>query len=201
MSGLSASDAALRERITELCVHIPCGGIRGPVLHYIPRRPDYSERWQSCRCEDEPEVWPESDVSRERDLCVICFRGTAGGRSRWAWHACPDCRDVNEALGRRWGVRPFRLGRHSIMNGVGVRFADPPEKQAEDTARLIEFARGDGRLRDWRRREYRRLAGHFDPLADIPLREWQQVWPPGRAASIDAFTRLLDRQLPLPPPR
>jgi hypothetical protein len=28
---LSATDAALRERITELSVHIPCGGLRDPL--------------------------------------------------------------------------------------------------------------------------------------------------------------------------
>jgi len=28
---LTAADAALRERITELSVHIPCGGLRGPA--------------------------------------------------------------------------------------------------------------------------------------------------------------------------
>ncbi|OBJ70998.1 hypothetical protein [Mycobacterium sp. 1274756.6] len=201
MSGLSAADAALRDRLTELCVHIPCGSIRGPVLRFIPRRPERPVLWQSCRCEDDPEVWEDSDVSRVQDLCLICFRGTAGGRSRWAWHGCPDCVDINVALGRAWGVQPFRLGRHSLMNGVGVRGGAPPAVQAEDTARLVEFARGDGRLRDWRRREYRRLAAQFDPLADIPVREWQQVWPPGRAASADAFARLLDRELPLRPPR
>jgi hypothetical protein len=28
---LSATDTALRERINQLSVHIPCGGLRGPV--------------------------------------------------------------------------------------------------------------------------------------------------------------------------
>jgi hypothetical protein len=74
---LSATDAALRERITELSVHIPCGRLRGPVQ----RR----GRWQSCPDEDSPERWEDCDVSRTRDLCIVCFKGTAGGISRWAW--------------------------------------------------------------------------------------------------------------------
>jgi hypothetical protein len=41
------------------------------------------------------------------------------------------------------------------------------------------------------RREYLRLAGRFDPLADVALRVWQEEWPPGTAASRDAFARLL----------
>jgi hypothetical protein len=67
----------------------------------------------------------------------------------------------------------------------------PPEVRNEQIARLAAFAKGDDRLRDWRRQEYLRLASKFDPSADIPLRVWQQEWPPGTAASVDAFERLL----------
>ncbi len=38
---LTATDAALRERIGELCVHIPCGGLRGTgarQVAVVPRR-------------------------------------------------------------------------------------------------------------------------------------------------------------------
>lgn len=194
---LNAADATLRQRITELSVHIPCGGLRGPLDRWIPWRPRFPMRWQSCRDEDSPEVWEGCDVSSEKDLCVICFRGTAGGRSRWAWRACVDCRAVNGALERAWGVRPFALGRHSLMNGIGVRGGASPEAQKHQITGLAAFARGDGRLRDWRAQEFRRLAGSFDPVADVTLREWQQHWPPGRAASVDAFERLLGVELPL----
>ena len=63
------------------------------------------------------------------DLCIICFRATAGGTSRWAWLACENCRAVNESIESRWGFRPFALGRHSLMNGIGVRGGSPPEVQ------------------------------------------------------------------------
>lgn len=188
---LTATDAALRERITGLSVHIPCGGLRGPL------GAGNFARWQSCRDEDSPEKWEGCDVSRDYDLCIICFRATAGGRSRWAWLACEDCRAVNTALESAWGFRPFALGRHSLMNGIGVRGGDPPEVQEAQIARLAEFAKGDDRLREWKRQEYWRLASRFDPLADIPLRVWQQEWPPGRGASWDAFSRLTG----LEPPR
>ena len=187
---LSAGDAALRERITELSVHIPCGGLRGP----LQRRGGASRlplRWQSCRDEDSPEVWEGCDVSRERDLCIICFRATAGGISRWAWLACENCRAVNKSIESRWGFRPFALGRHSLMNGIGVRGGSPPEVREAQLARLAAFAKGSPRLREWRRQEYSRLASSFDPYADIPLRVWQQEWAPGKEASVDAFGRLL----------
>jgi hypothetical protein len=190
---LSATDAALRERITELSVHIPCGRLRGPAR----RR----GRWQSCPDEDSPEQWEDCDVSSACDLCVVCVKGTAGGVSRWAWLGCEDCRAINAALERAWGVRPLALGRHSLMNGIGIRGGASPEVVKQQTARLVEFARGVGRLRDWQRQEYRRLAVEFDPLADIPLRVWQQKWPPGRRASADAFSRLLERELSLHPPK
>ena len=183
---LSAADAALRERITELSVHVPCGRLRGPV----------QARWQSCPDEDSPEKWEGCDVSRERDLCIVCFRGTAGGRSRWAWLGCDNCRAINDALPQAWGFRPLALGRHSLMNGIGVRGDAPPVVQKRQITQLVAFAGGDERLRDWRRQEYRRLAAAFDPLADVPLAAWQEQWPSGRRASADAFARIVGRELP-----
>ncbi|WP_343709454.1 hypothetical protein [Mycobacterium sp.] len=186
---LSPTDAALRARIKEICVHIPCGRLRGPV----PDTADtyYFRRcWQSCMDEDAPESWEGCDVSRAMDLCIICARGTAGGASRWSWLACADCRAVNTALPSRWGLRPFALGRHSLMNGIGVRGGVSPDVQKEQRERLKGFVKNFGSLEHWHEQEYRQLAGKFDPLADIPLRLWQQEYPPGRPASWDAFSRL-----------
>jgi hypothetical protein len=187
---LSAADAALRERIRELSVHIPRGGLRGPV----------DGRWQSCRDEDSPERREGCDVSSAKDLCIICFRATAGGTSRWSWLACVNCLRVNESIA--WasenGHRPFALGRHSMMNGIGVRGDAPPEVQDRQIARLVAFAKGDTGLHEWRSGEYPRLASRFDPLADVPLRVWQSEWPPSREASVDAFARLLGHK-PDPP--
>lgn len=187
---LTPADAALRQRITELSVHIPCGRLRGPVRRR-PYQPPGPLRWQSCRHEDNPEKWEGADVSRDHDLCIICFRATAGGRSRWSWLACPDCRAVNEAIRERTGLRPFALGRHSLMNGIGVRLNAPAEVAAAQVDRLVAFSRGDSRLARWKHDEYRRLADAFDPAADVPLTQWQLQWPPGRRLSWDAFRRLL----------
>ncbi len=174
-----------RPRLTEPCVHIPCGGIRGPI--------GARQRWQSCACESDPRKWPGCDVSREKDLCVICLRATAGGTSRWSWLACSDCRAVNDAAGSVLGATPLALGRHSVMNGIGVRGGGPAEVTRAQIERLVEFARGAGRTRltSWRDQEYRRLASAFDPDADVPLRVWQDRFPPSSAASLDAFRRLL----------
>jgi hypothetical protein len=192
---LSATDAALRKRITELSVHIPCGWLRGPVPR-ISKWPHLQGHWQSCPDEDSPEKWLGCDVSRALDLCIICFRATAGGHTRWSWLACHDCLAVHTELESAWGFRPFALGRHSLMNGIGVRGGAPAEVQQEQIARLVKFAKGDGRLRKWREDEYSRLASRFDPLGDIPLRVWQQEWVPSLGASWDAFSRLIGVELP-----
>jgi hypothetical protein len=186
---LSATDAAVRARIKELSVHIPCGRLRGPVplackWHELHRC------WQSCPDEDSPETWVGWDVSRAFDLCIICVRATAGGPSRWSWLACDDCTAVNSLLESKWGFRPFALGRHSLMNNIGVRLGASPEVRAQQMARLTEFAKSVGSLRRWHRGEYLRLASRFDPLADVPLHVWHQQWAPGRDASWDAFSRL-----------
>jgi hypothetical protein len=188
---LSAADAALRERITELSVHIPCGGLRGPLQVPTRSHPHGTVRWQSCRDEDSPVKWEDVDVSREHDLCIICLRATAGGRSRWSWLACENCRAVNSAVEAAWAFRPFALRRHSVMNGIRVQGGAVPEVQRQQIERLAEFANGHGRLRIWRNQEFRRLASRFDPQTDVPLRVWQQEWPPSRRASRDAFARLI----------
>ena len=125
---LSATDAALRERITELSVHTPCGGLRGPLQRKSRAYPNLPVKWQSCKDEDSSgEVGGVRCVSKAFDLCIICFRSTAGGTSRWSWLACDDCRAVNTAIESRLGFRPFALGRHSLMNGIGVRGGSPPD--------------------------------------------------------------------------
>ena len=187
-SGLSAGDVAIRQRIKELSVRIPCGELRGPEPRW---------RWQSCRCEDTPEIWVGADVSRARDLCIVCFRDTAGGPSRWSWLACQHCRQVSTAIERQSGERPFNLGWHSLMNGIGVRGGVPTEVRDQQIANLVAIARGDGRLTTWRDQEYSRLAAAFDPLAALPLTTWQEQWAPGLGASWDAFSRLLGFCLPL----
>jgi len=175
----------LRGTITELSVHIPCGQLRGPVYK------DYDWLWQSCPHEDAPQKWNGCDVSRQKDLCVICARGTAGGTSRWAWIACKDCTAANSSLAPKLGYTPFALGRHSLMNGIGIRGGASQSEQERQAARLAEFSRHHGALHEWKRAEFRRLAKVFDADADVPLRVWQEQWPPGREASDDAIARML----------
>ena len=90
------------------------------------------------------------------------------------------------------------LGRLGGIRGIGARTLAEIQSIHDQ---LVAFAGYRERLRDWSRQECRRLAADFDPLADIPLADWQEQWPPGRRASADAFSRLLGRELPLRPPK
>lgn len=193
---LKPADAALQAKITELSVHIRCGQIRGPLQRKSRYYPHLPIRWQSCRCEATPQEWVGCDVSQEFALCIVCFRATAGGTSRWSWLACENCRKVNQAAAEIYGIRPLALGRHSLMNGIGVRGGVSAEVQEEQMTRLLDFVKGDVRVRRQRDQEYVLLASSFEADDDVPLRVWQQEYPPSLEASIAAFRRLFGDELP-----
>ena len=168
-----------------LTVHLPCVRLRG-----------WAGRPQGCPCEPS-EPWPDCDVSRALDLCLVCARGTAGGTSRWSWLACGRCRAVETAL-RDWlGIRVLPLGRHSLMNGVGVRSTASSEQAAAFAVRFEGLGLGWSRLDDWGTAEARRLADALDePGPDVPLERWQVAFPPSVTSSIDAYARVLGTPLP-----
>ncbi len=115
-------------RAWEFTVHVPCARLRG-----------WAGQVQGCPCEPS-EPWPNCDVSRAQDLCLVCARGTAGGTTRWSWLACGSCRAVEKARG--WlGMRVLPLGRHSILNGVALRVAEASSEQADAFAVAFEGLR------------------------------------------------------------
>jgi hypothetical protein len=103
------------------------------------------------------------------------------------------CLTANYALELAWGRRLFALGRHSVMDGVGVSLSGAAEVVADQAAGLTSFLRGDDRLSEWRDEEYARLAAAFAGREDVPLAEWQLVHPATPKMSVDAFARLLGR--------
>lgn len=170
----------------QLTVHLPCARLRG-----------WAGRVQGCPCEPS-EPWPGCDVSRALDLCSVCARGTAGGVTRWAWLGCTSCRSVERSLQDWLGIRVLPLGRHSIMNGVGLRVAGASEAEAEAFAvRFQGLGLGWERLSAWGHAEARRLADGLDGAGpDVALEAWQEACPPSLAASVDAYQRILGTPLP-----
>jgi len=152
---------------------------------------------QGCPCEPS-EPWPDCDVSRAKDLCLVCARGTAGGTTRWSWLACGNCRAVEKGLQEWLGIRVLPLGRHSIMNGVALRVAQASQEEADAFAVRFEgLSLGWDGLYDWGHAEARRLADavvHGKP--DVPLMVWQRTYPATVTASVDAYERFLGTPLP-----
>jgi hypothetical protein len=94
------------------------------------------------------------------------------------------------------------LGQHSIMNGASIRLSTPdgPGLDAK-FEQFVALGRGWEDLSRWASLEGERLAATV-PDADwreskpVPLATWQEWFPAGRAASADAFTRLIVEQQP-----
>lgn len=180
-------DRAAQALLQGLSVHLPCLRLRG--------RTEYG--WQPCDCQG-PVTWKGCDVSRAADLCSVCARGTAGGVSRWAWLGCEWCWSVERGL-RAWlGMAVLALGRHSIMNSVGLRVSGSTADDAEEFGRALRTVETSWqRLHLWGRREARLLALTLDPRPEeLTVLEWQALFPPSPAASVDAYERLLRMELP-----
>lgn len=127
--------------LNDLAVHVARGGIRGPIGRF-PALCDcdvYKGVWQSCPCENTPAQWEGCDVSRAKDLCILCARATAGGTTRWSWLACGECREVVRADGAL-GLPSLPLGRHSIMNGAAVRLPHSLNFAGEHAA-IVDMAK------------------------------------------------------------
>lgn len=170
----------------QLTVHLPCARLRG-----------WAGQVQGCPCEPS-EPWPDCDVSRAQDLCLVCARGTAGATTRWSWLACEHCRRVEKALQGWLGIRILPLGRHSLLNGVALRVAQASSEEADAFAVAFEgLSLGWDTLFEWGDAEARRLADALVGAdSDVPLRVWQTTCPPSLTASIDAYERILGTPLP-----
>ena len=122
---------------------------------------------------------------------MLCARGLAGGRSRWAWLACSPCQNWEHAVRARLGGMLLPLGRHSIINGVAVDLSALPDTQERQTLALIGQFAAWGELFAWKRAEVTRLpaqAGWRDQA--VPYRHWLQRFPAASDVSRDAYLRL-----------
>ncbi len=182
MSDSSSSSAAPK---WQLHVHLPCVQLRG-----------WAGRSQGCLCEPS-EPWPGCDVSPAQDLCLVCARGTAGGTSRWSWLACTTCRSVDKAL-RDWlGMRVLPLGRHSIMNGVGLRAATASQEEVDAfCVRLEGLELGWDRLHAGEAMRPGGWPGASPTPAPTCRSRSGSTFPPSLEASLDAYERILETSLP-----
>ena len=177
--------------MSQLAVCLVCGQLRGG-----------HPREHRCRCQPRTAQWTLQwagrDMARDLELCVLCVRDTVTTASRWSWLACNTCRTVSRAMGEANGVRSILpLGRHSLMNGIGVRLADGDLQVRRQTNAFLATVQRWDSLNAWQRTEFAWLAA---PLCGagptVSLVEWQRRWPPSLGASVDAFERYAGSPVP-----
>jgi hypothetical protein len=136
-------------------------------------------------------------------LCHVCRRVPLASQPPWSWFGCPFCRQVDaRAASALGGRRLLPLGQHSIMNGASIplsMLAGPGRDATID--QLVSIGLGWKQLGEWCDAEGARLvreAGQRErTLPDaVPVPQWQEWFPPGLAASADAFARLIAEQQP-----
>ena len=145
---------------------------------------------QRCRCEKQiPINLGVLDCPSGLVFCYICARAVAGGFSRYAWNACKSCRTVNSGLSE-WLGMSLPLGRHSIMNGVGIPIsATRPEFDA-GAASLIAFSQKSMALSDWGQLQTRALFESVPTWSErkvITVIEWEKRFKASKKHSRTAF--------------
>ena len=129
---------------------------------------------QVCKCE-EYKRYPGVDCPSGNHLCSMCAARMVGGTSRWSWNACESCLKFNRYLARTYNFA-LPLGRHSIMNSMGVPLKASKEVQKKATDELLSFLDVAQSIDDWGTLQARLLfesAYSWKKLIYIPIKDWE----------------------------
>ena len=115
---------------------------------------DGDDSGQRCACDrrDQP-GWPGYDYNEHTGLCHCCVRETLPSGSRWSVWFCEACKQRVLALNHRIGLSVIPIGRHSLMNGIGLS-GEAATRRAEAavfTAGLQSFFGRVNDLYEWTR--------------------------------------------------
>lgn len=166
----------------------------------------FQGREHRCRCQATPDEWRKQewsgyDIAALVELCGLCARGTMQSGSRWMWLVCDECRHVNRVVGEALGsdgpgVLP--LGRHSMMNGVGFNAEGATDEDIDAFSHVLAgLTEVWMRLHEWGEAEVKRLHDLAGLGSDpIPVPTWMHLFPPSIGASVDAFCRFVEYDLP-----
>ena len=90
---------------------------------------------QRCTCSASKEDrWPGYDYNERARLCDCCGRYVLRSGSRWSVWFCEECKARVQALNEEMGFALIPIGRHSMMNGLGLRV----EARSHDVARFTQ---------------------------------------------------------------
>lgn len=174
----------------------------------------YKGKKYRCSCQPKDEQWRQRewagyDITAEIELCHLCVRAAIRSGSRWTWYACDACRTVdNQVANAIIGEsdprnRVLPLGRHSLMNGVslGADKVRNDEVRGRFIESLVQLSGLWDRIFAWKNEEARRLlkTSILRDLGSIPLDRWLDASPPSPEASVDAWCRFVDKDLPYLP--
>jgi len=137
-------------------------------------------RWrQHCRCEpdqEDREAWKPYDFPTAAELCRCCGTALLRSGSKWACWFCPGCLRLVRAFNARVGRCVIPIGRHTLMNGVGVAATEIEipvviDTFASESASLFQKM---GFLDDWAAKvvAYNLSAVDRDPSDIIALRRY-----------------------------
>ena len=115
---------------------------------------DVDDSGQHCACYRRNQLgWPGYDYNEHTGLCHCCVRETLPSGSRWSVWFCEACKERVLALNRRIGLSVIPIGRHSLMNGVGLsgEAATRRAEAAAFTAGLQSFFGRINDLHEWTR--------------------------------------------------
>jgi hypothetical protein len=113
-----------------------CGGLFGPA-----------PLGQRCACDRTPQApWPGYDFNEQIRLCDCCGRFLLPSGRRWSIWFCGPCKERVILLNQEFGFPLIPLGRHSLVNGLGL--SGGPGRTPPSDDQIERFAEALGGLFD-----------------------------------------------------
>ena len=101
---------------------------------------------QHCRCTDEDRGqesrWPRHDYNEHLHLCECCGMEPLRSGSKWSVWFCNECKALVDELNSRARFSAIPIGRHSLMNGVGLsgaRLQAASDESEDDLVRALAY--------------------------------------------------------------
>jgi hypothetical protein len=90
----------------------------------------------SCHVPADAKRWEFGDFNEIVFICACCISAAVPSGSRWSLFYCGECKDRIMAIRRSKVALAIPLGRHSMVNGIGL-----PGSDSQDDRKIRAFAR------------------------------------------------------------